>query len=160
MLEMAQVTHSEEVLVDPIYIHITKRLRKIAHAINKHSKYLQESFKLTLPQIICLREIHEHGPITFSRLTHILALNNSTTTGIVDRLEREKLVQRVRSAVDRRQITVEITEAGMRILADAPPPLNADFIERFEQLSQKEKDEIVQAIDRLASLLDTSDVGL
>lgn len=157
---MANATKPENSLVDPIYIHITKRLRKIAHAINKHSKYLQENFKLTLPQIICLREIHEHGPITFSRLTKILALNNSTTTGIVDRLERDELVRRVRSDRDRRQVMVEITTRGTEVLATAPPPLNAGFIERFEELDDEEKDRVVEAVDRLASLIDTSDIGM
>lgn len=157
---MANVSDAGSTLVDPIYIHITKRLRKIAHAINKHSKYLQESFKLTLPQIICLREIHEHGPITFGKLTRILALNNSTTTGIVDRLERDRLVRRVRSDRDRRQVSVEITEPGITILQDAPPPLNAEFIERFENLPEEEQESIVDAIDRLASLIDSSDTGL
>ena len=157
---MAHLTESDRSLVDPIYIHITKRLRKIAHAVNKHSKYLQESFKLTLPQIICLREIHEHGPITFSHLTRILALNNSTTTGIVDRLEREKLVRRVRSDRDRRQVMVEVTDKGIEVLKDAPPPLNSTFIERFESLPDEEKDQIVAALDRLSSLIDISDVGL
>ncbi|MFW6368513.1 MAG: MarR family winged helix-turn-helix transcriptional regulator [Spirochaetota bacterium] len=157
---MANVSEAGNTLVDPIYIYITKRLRKIAHAINKHSKYLQESFKLTLPQIICLREIHEHGPITFGRLTRILALNNSTTTGIVDRLERDRLVRRVRSDRDRRQVSVEITEPGITILQDAPPPLNSEFIERFENLPEEEQESIVKAIDRLASLIDSSDAGL
>lgn len=157
---MTHLTEPERSLVDPIYIHITKRLRKIAHAVNKHSKYLQESFKLTLPQIICLREIHEHGPITFSHLTRILALNNSTTTGIVDRLEREKLVRRVRSDRDRRQVMVEVTDQGVEVLQDAPPPLNRTFIERFESLPDDEKDQIVAALDRLSSLIDSSDMSL
>lgn len=157
---MAHLTESDRSLVDPIYIHITKRLRKIAHSVNKHSKFLQESFKLTLPQIICLREIHEHGPITFSHLTRILALNNSTTTGIVDRLEREALVRRVRSDRDRRQVMVQVTDAGVKVLEDAPPPLNKTFIERFESLPEDDKDQIVNALDRLSSLIDSSDVGL
>ncbi len=157
---MTHLTQPERSLVDPIYIHITKRLRKIAHAVNKHSKFLQESFKLTLPQIICLREIHEHGPITFSHLTRILALNNSTTTGIVDRLEREQLVRRVRSDRDRRQVMVEITDRGIEVLKDAPPPLNRTFIDRFESLPEEEKDQIVHSLDRLASLIDSSDMGL
>lgn len=157
---MAHLTQPDRTLVDPIYIHITKRLRKIAHAVNKHSKFLQESFKLTLPQIICLREIHEHGPITFSHLTRILALNNSTTTGIVDRLERDQLVRRVRSDRDRRQVMVEVTDQGIEVLKDAPPPLNNTFIERFESLPDEEKDQIIAALDRLSSLIDISDVGL
>ncbi len=157
---MAHLTQPDRTLVDPIYIHITKRLRKIAHAVNKHSKFLQESFKLTLPQIICLREIHDHGPITFSHLTRILALNNSTTTGIVDRLERDQLVRRVRSDRDRRQVMVEVTDQGIEVLKDAPPPLNNTFIERFESLPDEEKYQIIAALDRLSSLIDISDVGL
>ncbi|MBW1822285.1 MAG: MarR family transcriptional regulator [Deltaproteobacteria bacterium] len=52
----------------------------------RHSKHLLEKYKITIPQLICLREIFQHGPISLSALTKIVFLNNSTVTGIVDRL--------------------------------------------------------------------------
>ncbi len=140
-------------MIDTEIIHVTKRLRQIAHAINKHSKYLQDAYRLTLPQIVCLREIYAHGPISLSKLTRVVSLNNSTVTGIVDRLEREGLVRRERTSTDRRQIHIQITESGVASLKKAPPPLNKQFVEAFERLDDARKQELIDALDQLAELL-------
>lgn len=140
-------------MVDPLFIHITKRLRQIAHEINKYSKHLQETHRVTLPQIICLREIYEHGPISFSALTKLVALNNSTVTGIIDRLEKQNLVRRTRTSTDRRQIHIEITEAGIVFLEKTPPPLKPEFIRGLERLSDHEVENILKALDALTLLL-------
>ncbi len=145
---------TDQQLVEPVFIHITKRLRQIAHAINKHSKYLQEKYHITVPQIICLREIYEHGPISFSALTKIVALNNSTVTGIVDRLERQGLVQRTRTSADRRQIHIVITEKGVEFLQNTPPPVSDRLIDGLKQYSDEEINRIIWAIDQVALLLD------
>ncbi len=145
---------TDQQLVEPVFIHITKRLRQIAHAINKHSKYLQEKYHITVPQIICLREIYEHGPISFSALTKIVALNNSTVTGIVDRLERQGLVQRTRTSLDRRQIHIVITEKGVEFLQNTPPPVSDRLIDGLKQYSDEEINRIIWAIDQVALLLD------
>lgn len=140
-------------LIDPLFIHVTKRLRQITHELNKYSKFLQERFGITIPQIITLREIYEHGPLSFSELTKIVSLNNSTVTGIVDRLEKHQLVQRTRTSQDRRRIDLIITEKGIEFLSHIPPPIQPGFVEGLEEMSQKETDQILWAIDSLLELL-------
>jgi DNA-binding MarR family transcriptional regulator len=41
-------------------------------------------------------------------------------TGIIDRMEREGLVQRVRSSEDRRVIRIHLTEKGAKLARDIP----------------------------------------
>ena len=105
---------------DPVTLHIVKCLRKITHEIGRYSKHLQENYHITLPQVICLREIALNGPLSFSSLTKLIFLNNSTITGIIDRLEKQELVKRVRMSKDRRQIHLEITEKGKAQIGRAP----------------------------------------
>jgi len=88
-------------------------LRQIVQQLSKHSKHIQESYRITIPQLLCLNNVYEHGPITIGALTRLVYLNNSTVTGIVDRLENRNLVRRTRISKDRRQIHVEITEGGV-----------------------------------------------
>ncbi len=145
-------------MVEPLFIHLTKRLREIARAFNKYSKYLQEHHHITIPQVICLREVHEHGPITLGALTKIVALNNSTVTGIVDRLEKQELLQRTRTSSDRRQIHLQMTEKGVRFLTEIPAPVPEAFIEGVKSCSADEVDRIVWAVDKLAALLGGEDL--
>jgi DNA-binding MarR family transcriptional regulator len=144
-------------MVDPLYISITKRLRQIAHNLDKHSKFLQEHFRVTVPQVVTLREIYEHGPLSFTELTEIVSLNNSTVTGIVDRLERRGLVQRERSSADRRRIDIIITTEGIDFLQSVPPPIQESLIEGLEHMSQDEVDTIMWSIDTLLTLLQYGD---
>jgi DNA-binding MarR family transcriptional regulator len=146
-------------MVDPLYISITKRLRQIAHNLDKHSKFLQERFRVTVPQVITLREIYEHGPLSFTQLTEIVSLNNSTVTGIVDRLERSGLVRRERTSTDRRRIDIAVTKEGIDFLQTVPPPIQQSLIEGLERMGQEEVDTILWSIDTLLSLLQEDDAA-
>jgi DNA-binding MarR family transcriptional regulator len=140
-------------MVDPLFIHVTKRLRQIGHELDKHSRYLQENYRVTVPQIITLREIYEHGPISFTELTEIVSLNNSTVTGIVDRLERQEYVHRERTSADRRRIDLVITDKGIDFLQSVPPPIQQHLVDGLANMEQEKVDTILWAIDTLLSLL-------
>lgn len=134
---------------------ILKGLRRIAHALSVHSKNIQEAHHITVPQLIGLHELHRRGPLSLGALTRLLFLNNSTVTGIVDRLEKRGLVRRVRRSSDRRQIHVEITEAGQAFIRNAPPPVQAHFVERLKAVETDEIEKLLWAIDQLAEMLDS-----
>ncbi|RKX74149.1 MAG: MarR family transcriptional regulator [Spirochaetes bacterium] len=144
-------------MVDPTIIYITKCLRQIAHELSKHSKYIQENYNITVPQLVCLREIYERGPISLSDLTKSIFLNNSTVTGIVDRLEKQGLVRRTRTSRDRRQIHIEITDAGTTFLGNAPPPIQQNFIDGLNGLNEEEVKTILWAIEKLVDLITTDE---
>jgi len=160
ILKRGMVDHSKSTdssqLVDPLFVSVTKRLRQIAHELDKYSKFLQEKYHVTVPQIVTLREIYEHGPISFSELTNIVSLNNSTVTGIVDRLERQGLVERQRTPRDRRRIDLEITSAGVDFLKRMPPPIQQGLIEGLESMSEEEVNTILWAIDTIVELFHRS----
>src|SRR5256885_963712 len=69
---------------------------------------------VTLPQWMALRVLSRVGPegISFTTLSRCLMLSKAPLTGIMDRLEREGLAQRVPSKTDRRVIRAVITAAG------------------------------------------------
>ena len=105
--------------------------------MSKHSKFILENHEITVPQLICLREVYEHGPISIGALTKIVFLNNSTVTGIVDRLEKREFVRRTRISKDGRQVHVEITEPGIKFINRAPKPLQDQFLDRLTTLDEE-----------------------
>lgn len=138
--------------VDPIP-KIVSGLRHIARELSVHSKFIQDNYNITVPQLVCLREISDNEPISLGKLTRSLHLNNSTVTGIIDRLEKRGLVRRVRQSRDRRQIHVEVTGEGRRFITQAPKPLQEHFIEQISRMDPLEVDKILWAIDTLADML-------
>src|SRR5262252_5341049 len=54
---------------------------------------------------------------TVGELAGVLHLRHHTTVGLVDRCQRARLVQRRPNPADRRQVRVELTARGERLLA-------------------------------------------
>lgn len=144
-------------MIDPVVLQIARRLRQITHEVDRYSKYMQENYHITIPQLVCLREIYENGPIALGALSKIVYVNSSTVTGIVDRLEKRNLVRRTRVSKDRRQIHVEITEEGLEFIANAPGPLEEKFAQRISKLDKDEVKAILFAIEKLVSMLNPSE---
>ena len=88
--------NENQINAEQVSMQIIMRLRQIIQEMSKHSKLLLENYKISTPQLICLNEVFQHGPISIGALTKIVFLNNSTVTGIIDRLEQRELVRRVR----------------------------------------------------------------
>jgi len=138
---------------EQVGMQIMMRLRQIIQELSKHSKHIQENYKITVPQLLCLQEVYEHGPISIGALTKIVFLNNSTVTGIVDRLEKRDLVKRTRISQDRRQVHVEITDEGTRFIHKAPEPLQRRFIERLQELDEEKITLILWVLEMLVDLI-------
>ncbi len=136
-----------------ISMQIMMRLRQIVQEMSRHSKHLQERYHITLPQLICLKEVANHGPIAIGALSKIVFINNSTVTGIIDRLERRKLVQRVRISKDRRQVHIETTEAGLKFVKDAPTPIHHRFIDKLENMKTEDVSMILWGLELLVDML-------
>jgi len=87
-------------------------------------------------------------------------VNSSTITGIIDRLEKKGLVQRLRVSHDRRVITVELTHNGKLLAENAPPPIQHKIIDGLKRLPPGEIDEIALTLKKLIDMLDVQDMDV
>jgi DNA-binding MarR family transcriptional regulator len=128
-------------------------LRRIMRAVDLHSKNLERNFNLTGPQLILLREIDKIGDAPIGVLAQHINLSNATLTGIVDRLEKRQLVERVRSTNDRRQVIVRVTGRGKAILSESPPLLQDRFIEELGKLDKERQTAILESLEQVAAMM-------
>ena len=84
---------------------------------------------LTLTQLGVLEGILHKGPMTHRELGRKVLTSAGNMTDVVDKLEGRGLVRRVRAAADRRQVRVELTEAGQELI-EALFPRHAEDIAR------------------------------
>jgi DNA-binding MarR family transcriptional regulator len=104
----------------------------------------------TLPQALALATIKTGpGPITPSRLAHYLTQETQSVTGLIDRMEKQGWVRRVRDLPDRRAIRLELTEAGEAKLAETIGPSTATEARLFELLSQDELHSLSGLLERI-----------
>ena len=73
--------------------------------------------------------LERHGPMSMSRIAELVDVSFPTATGIVDRLEERRLVERVRVPDDRRVVLVQLTEGGRQALRDVDV-LKEAFLEK------------------------------
>ena len=94
------------------------------------TKEVARSAELTGPQLTVLKVLEGVGDLSLSELSERIRAQNSTVTGIIDRMEREGLVVRARSTEDRRVVNIQLTEKGARIAREPPPGPPDDLYER------------------------------
>lgn len=84
------------------------------------TKELARRANVTGPQLTVVKLLETIGDLSLSELSDRIRAQNSTVTGIVDRMEREGLAQRVRSTEDRRVVRIHLTEKGQALARDIP----------------------------------------
>jgi DNA-binding MarR family transcriptional regulator len=136
---------------------ILRALRRITRSTDLHSRKLVQEFKLTLPQLVCLRQLASDGETTASALSRQVSLSQATVTGILDRLEGRKLLTRERSAGDRRRNILKLTAAGRRVVADAPGALQEHFARRLGAMPETEQERLSATLESLADLMEPID---
>ncbi|MEO6351158.1 MAG: MarR family transcriptional regulator [Candidatus Limnocylindrales bacterium] len=62
--------------------------------------------------------LDSHGPMPMSRVAELLDVSLPNVTGIVDRMEERKLVERGRDSSDRRVVTVAATQHGRQAVEE------------------------------------------
>ena len=79
------------------------------------TKGLASQFGLTGPQLTVIKLLESFGDLSLSSLSERIRAQNSTVTGIIDRMEREGLVRRERSTSDRRVVHIRLSEKGQKL---------------------------------------------
>lgn len=137
---------------------IVASIRQIIRAVDLHSRRLVEAHGLTGPQLAVLSEVVRAGPVAPTALARAVHLSQATVTGIIQRLERSGLVQRDANAVDRRSVLLHATDAGRRLLAASPSPLQDRFRAALAELDEDERDRILETLQRVAGLMGARDL--
>ena len=108
-------------------------LRRLIRATDLHSRYLVKTTGITTPQLLLLQSIKQNGEVSIRELALEISLSQATVTSILDRLEIKKLVVRKRSTKDKRIVHAQLTEAGRKIIAKSPPPLQDNFNKTIQE---------------------------
>lgn len=137
---------------------IVASIRRIVRAVDLHSRRLVEQHHLTGPQLATLQEAARLGPTSPTALARAVHLSQGTVTGILQRLERDGLIERRRSETDRRGQIVEVTARGHATLERAPSLLQDRFRVELEALQSWERLMILTTLDRVASLMGARDI--
>ncbi len=106
---------------------------------------------LTLTQLGVLEAVLHLGPLTHRELGRKLLTSPANLTDVVDKLEKRGLVTRVRAEQDRRQVRVELTQAGRALIEDTFPRHAADIAHAMGGLSPAELETLGHLLRKLGT---------
>lgn len=130
---------------------IVSAIRQLVSVVHANSPKMKKASGLTGPQAEALRILAKEGPLSSAELSRKLFVTPSNITGIIDRLTKKELVERVRGVADRRISRLELTLKGRVAVESLPSSLEGKLITGLLDL---EEQEIVQMAGQLKTILD------
>jgi DNA-binding MarR family transcriptional regulator len=107
-------------------------------------------YGVTATQLTVLKLLHQIGDLRLGDLSRRIQAQNSTVTGIVDRMEEAKLVERIRDADDRRAWRIVLTPLGRKVAERAQVSPWETFREALAELPREDKKRLVQILSQVA----------
>lgn len=129
----------------PILLHRTM------HAVMPPFREIFADHDLTDQQWRVLRALWEADCLSMVDLAAATVLPSPSLVGIVDRLEKRGLVNRIRSETDRRLVYLVATDQGRALHAEIEPRINAIHDNLRARASEAEWSELDRILTKIAS---------
>lgn len=128
---------------------IEQYLRFVAATVRRKGRVLLRDYQITSPQFDALIVLSHEGELTIGELSNKLYLAYSTTTDLVDRLERSEFVTRQRDSVDRRVVRVELRARGASAIEAVLAARRSYLNSILAQVDVATRENILQALELL-----------
>jgi DNA-binding MarR family transcriptional regulator len=113
------------------------------------TKGMAREVGLTGPQLTVIKLLETFDNLSLSSLSERIRAQNSTVTGIIDRMEREGLVRRERSTVDRRVIHIRLSDKGQKLARQIQVEPMEIFREALASLTQADLRDLLRIMNKL-----------
>lgn len=118
---------------------------KLVRAVDTMISHVSRTFydnQLTISQFGVLDALYHLGPMCQSTLAQKILRTSGNMTMVIDNLEKQNFVQRIRDEEDRRKITVSLTPQGREIFEQVLPGHVELISEAFSAMSDDELNEL------------------
>ncbi len=136
---------------DDTIIELEKELRHLCTVIKQKGREILINFEITPPQFEALQYLRNEEKITIGELSNKMFLACSTITDLVDRMEKNSLVKRVRDEKDRRVVRIVVLEKGHEIINEVLHARRNYLGDLLHDLKNEEKDFILKSIEMIYS---------
>ena len=142
------------------FIDVLIKLRKIVRSVNLESKRVEKEQGVSIPQLLCLQFLAEQEDFRTNavKLKAFLNLNASTISGILRRLEKKGLVEKLPKISDKRVILISLTTNGMKLLQSSPITFQQKLSEKLQALPPEKLQTIIDGIDILTNIMEVDEV--
>lgn len=136
----------QEIRYDDIITEIERELRYLCTTIKQKGREILTDFSITPPQFEALQYLINHEDITIGELSNKMFLACSTVTDLVDRMEKNQLVKRIRDEKDRRVVRLQVLERGHELINEVLHARRNYLADVLKEVGDKERGFILDSI--------------
>jgi len=123
-----------------------QKLREIIKTAQEQLQLTSETAGISGSQAWALAEIAASPGLIVSELGKAMAIHPSTTSNMLDKMQRRGLIRRERIDADQRMVRLFVTAAGEKVLAQLPGPATGLLPDALSQLSVEQLDAVNAAL--------------
>lgn len=139
--------------VDRHVVEIEDLLRNVSTMLKKRGRDIISHFDITPPQLDALLVLREYGELTMGELCQKMFLACSTATDLIDRMERNGLIERVRDTADRRVIRLKVLNKGTKVIDDVLDARRNYLATILQEIDLADKERLILALEQLNYLM-------
>ena len=117
----------------------TKLIRAAESVTGRVNRFMAAA-DLTISQFGVLEALHHKGPLCQRDIAAKILKSTGNITLVIDNLEKRGLVRRERDAVDRRYLTVYLTDAGTTLIVKTFADVEAAIVAEMAVLEPQEQE--------------------
>jgi DNA-binding MarR family transcriptional regulator len=134
---------------------IVESIRRLVRAEYLDSQQMSKQYGLTAPQSLVLRLLIKRGALSSADLSRQMYVTPSNITGIIDRLEKKGLVERIRQQGDRRVALITLTQSGQNLGKTIPDPIEKKIVNQLSDLEPENLQILGMAMNQILNLIDS-----
>jgi Transcriptional regulators len=135
-------------------ISVFKMLKQVGKSLRHYFENPFKEMNLTGPQGMLVMLLAKSGKRKVSELSEMLQLSNSTVSGIIDRLEKQEMVERIRSEEDRRVVYVDITAGARKSVDEHHERVKEKLESMMDKATPTELEEIFNGLKVLEEVIE------
>lgn len=128
-------------------------IKQLHDTIEKHMNQALSKYDLTMLQMGALVMLHrkKQDSCTLKEFERVLHLAQSTTAGVVKRLEQKGYVQTLTDSRDRRIKNVQITPNGLELCTHTAKAVEYTVEQLFEGLDEEELQTLIYLLKKICT---------
>ena len=126
-------------------------LYRTLDAVMPRFRKIFNEFGLTEQQWRVLRVLWDEQALTLNRLAALTLIPAPSLVGIIDRMERDQLVNRQRSEADRRKVNVVLTSQGAALEDEIMPRVASAYADLKQSVDAETWERVLEGLSAIAA---------
>ncbi len=147
-------THND----NPQHLDILQKFRVIVRAAQKYSQRVEKQLGVTGAQLWVMKEIYQSPGLRVGEIARRMAIHQTTTSNLLDALEKKNMVRKTRMANDQRIVRLSLTEEGQKLIEQTTGPVRGLLPEALAQMSPADLAKLGESLDVLMECIAKIDV--